>query len=63
MLFALPRTVPVLAAVPERLTAVVEQPVEGHYLHHLRGGAGEGAGLIEHDGICLRQRFQILAAL
>ena len=28
MLFALPRTVPVLAAVPERLTAVVEQPVE-----------------------------------
>ena len=26
--FALPRTVPVLAAVPERLTAVVEQPVE-----------------------------------
>ena len=28
MLFALPRTVPVLAAVPERLTTVVEQPVE-----------------------------------
>ena len=28
LLFALPRTVPVLAAVPERLTAVVEQPVE-----------------------------------
>ena len=28
VLFALPRTVPVLAAVPERLTAVVEQPVE-----------------------------------
>ena len=26
--FALPRTVPVLAAVPERLTAVVEQPME-----------------------------------
>lgn len=26
--FALPRTVPVLAAVPERLTAVVEQPAE-----------------------------------
>ena len=29
MLFALPRTVPVLAAVPERLTAVVEQPEKG----------------------------------
>ena len=28
VLFALPRTVPVRAAVPERLTAVVEQPVE-----------------------------------
>ena len=28
VLFALPRTVPVLAAVPERLTAVMEQPVE-----------------------------------
>ena len=28
VLFALPRTVPVLAAVPEKLTAVVEQPVE-----------------------------------
>ena len=28
VLFALPRTVPVLAAVPERLTAVVEQLVE-----------------------------------
>ena len=28
VLFALPRTAPVLAAVPERLTAVVEQPVE-----------------------------------
>lgn len=28
VLFALPHTVPVLAAVPERLTAVVEQPME-----------------------------------
>ena len=28
VLFALPRTVPVLAAVPEKLTVVVEQPVE-----------------------------------
>lgn len=28
VLFALPRTAPVLAAVPEKLTAVVEQPVE-----------------------------------
>ena len=28
VLFALPRTVPVLGAVPERLTAVVEQPAE-----------------------------------
>ena len=28
VLFALPRTVPVRAAVPEKLTAVVEQPVE-----------------------------------
>ena len=28
VLFALPRTVLVLAAVPERLTTVVEQPVE-----------------------------------
>ena len=28
VLFALPRPVPVLAAVPERLTTVVEQPVE-----------------------------------
>ena len=28
VLFALPRTVPVLAAVPERLAAVVEQPAE-----------------------------------
>ena len=28
VLFALPRTAPMLAAVPERLTAVVEQPVE-----------------------------------
>ena len=28
VLFALPRTMPVLAAVPEKLTAVVEQPVE-----------------------------------
>ncbi len=28
VLFALPRTAPVLAAVPERLTTVVEQPVE-----------------------------------
>ena len=28
VLFALPRTVPVLAAVPERLTTVVEQPME-----------------------------------
>ena len=28
VLFALPRTAPVLAAVPERLAAVVEQPVE-----------------------------------
>lgn len=28
VLFALPRTVPVLAAVPEKLTAVVEQQVE-----------------------------------
>ena len=28
VLFALPRTVPVLAAVPEKLTAVVEQPAE-----------------------------------
>ena len=28
VLFALPRTVPVLAAVPERLAAVMEQPVE-----------------------------------
>ena len=28
VLFALPRTVPVLAAVPKKLTAVVEQPVE-----------------------------------
>ena len=31
VLFALPRTVPVLAAVPERLTAVVEQPEEAAY--------------------------------
>ena len=31
VLFALPRTVPVLAAVPERLTAVVEQPVEAAF--------------------------------
>ena len=31
VLFALPRTVPVLAAVPERLTTVVEQPVEAAY--------------------------------
>ena len=31
MLFARPRTVPVLAAVPERLTAVVEQPVEAAF--------------------------------
>ena len=36
---------------------------EGHYLHHLGGGVGQGAGLIEHDGIRLRQRFQILTAL
>ena len=36
---------------------------EGHHLHHLRSGVGEGAGLIEHDGVCLCQRFQILAAL
>ena len=28
VLFALPRTVPVLAAVPEKLTAVEEQPVD-----------------------------------
>ena len=28
VLFALPRTVPVLAAVPERLAVVMEQPVE-----------------------------------
>ena len=28
VLFALPRTVPVLAAVPEKLTTVVEQPVD-----------------------------------
>ena len=28
VLFALPRTVPVLAAVPEKLTTVVEQSVE-----------------------------------
>ena len=28
VLFALPRTVPVLAAVPEKLTTVMEQPVE-----------------------------------
>ena len=28
VLFALPRTVPVLAAIPDRLTAVVEQPAE-----------------------------------
>ena len=28
VLFALPRTIPVLAAVPEKLTAVVEQPAE-----------------------------------
>ena len=31
VLFALPRTVPVLAAVPERLTAVVEQPMEAAF--------------------------------
>ena len=31
VLFALPRTVPVLAAVPERLAAVVEQPVEAAF--------------------------------
>ena len=31
VLFALPRTVPVLTAVPERLTAVVEQPVEAAF--------------------------------
>ena len=31
VLFALPRTVPVLAAVPERLTAVVEQPAEAAF--------------------------------
>ena len=31
VLFALPRTVPVLAAVPEKLTAVVEQPVEAAF--------------------------------
>ena len=31
VLFALPRTVPVLAAVSERLTAVVEQPVEAAF--------------------------------
>ena len=36
---------------------------EGHHLHHLRGGVGEGAGLIEHDGVRLCQRFQILATL
>ncbi len=31
VLFALPRTVPVLAAVPERLAAVVEQPAEAAF--------------------------------
>ena len=31
VLFALPRTVPVLAAVPEKLTTVVEQPVEAAF--------------------------------
>ena len=36
---------------------------EGHDLHYLRGGTGEGAGLVEHDSVGLRQRFQILAAL
>ena len=36
---------------------------EGHDLHYLRGGTGEGAGLVEHDGVCLGQGFQILAAL
>ena len=36
---------------------------ERHHLHHLWGGTGEGTGLIEHDGVRLCQRFQILAAL
>ena len=36
---------------------------EGHDLHYLRGGTGEGAGLVEHDSVGLGQGFQILAAL
>ena len=36
---------------------------EGDDVHHLRGGAGQGAGLVEDDGVGLGQRFQILAAL
>ena len=36
---------------------------EGNHIHHLRGSAGECAGLIKHDSVGLRQRFQIFAAL
>ena len=36
---------------------------EGDHVHHLRGGAGEGAGFIEHDGVRLGEGLQILAAL
>ena len=36
---------------------------EGDHIHHLRGGAGEGAGLVEHDGVRLGEGLQILAAL
>ena len=43
-----------LAAVP---------PAEGDYIHHLRAGPGEGAGLVEHDGVCRGHGLQELSAL
>ena len=49
VLFALPRTVPVLAAVPERLTTVVEQPVEAQ---SWEVDAVSGAPLTAESNIC-----------
>ena len=36
---------------------------EGYDLHYLRGGTGEGAGLIKHDGICLDSASRYLPPL
>ena len=58
VLFALPRTVPVLAAVPEILTTVVEQPVEAQSweVDAVSGAPLTAEGQISAGGIKIENR-------